>query len=155
MLCITNNRKFKKYIPSNGNIAPPIICQTSFTAACAKTPYSRADNSCGRENSDFEIRFYECGYRDILIIARDMVHKGHKLLTHPLAGSIKPNETPVKTIILTAEQAALDLESLSLIEAAIMTFEKFTKRFKEDDLDDFEKIDFETIDFELFNIKEV
>ena len=29
---------------------------------------------------------------------RDLIHKGYILLTHPLSGSIKPNETPYKSI---------------------------------------------------------
>ena len=40
----------------------------------------------------------DSSYLDILYYTRDLIHKGHELLTHPLSGSIKPNETPFKTI---------------------------------------------------------
>ncbi len=74
---------------------------------------------------DREVRFIDGGYRDVLIEARDMVHRGHRLLTHPLMGSLKPNETPYRSIAISGEGGGLDLESLQLIENAIATFDKF------------------------------
>ena len=66
-------------------------------------------------------------YRDVLIRARDLVHQGHRLLTHPLMGSLKPNETPYRTIAVSSEKSALDTDSLLLIENAIETFDKFAQ----------------------------
>ena len=40
-------------------------------------------------------------FREILVEARDMVYAGHTLYTHPLAGSVKPNETPYKSLIVS------------------------------------------------------
>ena len=73
------------------------------------------------------IRFVEGTYRDVLIEARDMVHQGHRLLTHPLMGSLKPNETPYRSVGLSEEKGALDFDSLQLIENAIGTFDKFAQ----------------------------
>ncbi len=73
------------------------------------------------------VRFIDGGYRDVLTAARDMVHKGHRLLTHPLMGSLKPNETPYRTVVLSREQGALDFDSLQLIEQAVETFDRFAK----------------------------
>ena len=36
-------------------------------------------------------------YLDVLTKARDYIHKGYHLLTHPLAGSLKPNQTPLNS----------------------------------------------------------
>ncbi len=66
-------------------------------------------------------------YRDVLTKARDLIHQGHRLLTHPLMGSLKPNETPYRTVAVSSEQAALDMDSLLLIENAIETFDKFAQ----------------------------
>ena len=66
-------------------------------------------------------------YRDVLIRARDLVHQGHRLLTHPLMGSLKPNETPYRTSAVSSEKGALDTDSLLLIENAIETFDKFAQ----------------------------
>jgi len=66
-------------------------------------------------------------FRDVLIEARNAIHKGQRLLTHPLTGSIKPNQTPYKSIILTIPQDTntVDLESLQLIEDALAVVNKF------------------------------
>ena len=71
-------------------------------------------------------------YRDVLIEARDLVHQGHALLTHPLMGSLKPNETPYRTIAVSSEKGPLDAESLLLIENAIETYDKFAKVIRPD-----------------------
>lgn len=86
-------------------------------------------------------------YLDILSIARDKIHEGHQLLTHPLSGSVKPNETPYKSIAVSSEKGALDFDSLSIIEASIETAKKFmegkkTPRWTEKILQDFELIDY-------------
>ena len=83
-------------------------------------------------NINCEVRFVDGGYRDVLVVARDMVHKGHRLLTHPLMGSLKPNETPYRSIVMSGEASALDPESLQLIENAIAAFDKFAKATRPD-----------------------
>ncbi len=73
---------------------------------------------------------YEVGsFADVLVRVRDLVHKGHKLLTHPLSGSIKPGETPYKSILVSDEAGTLDLESLQLVENAILTAAKFGPKY--------------------------
>ncbi|MGL6131078.1 MAG: GrdX family protein, partial [Fusobacteriaceae bacterium] len=49
-------------------------------------------------NFDIDI---EIGYIDILYKVRNLIHLGHTLLTHPLSGSIKPSETPYKSVVLS------------------------------------------------------
>lgn len=75
--------------------------------------------------TDRSVCFVEGSYRDVLVRARDMVHQGHRLLTHPLMGSLKPNETPYRSVGLSEEKGSLDFDSLQLIENAIETFDKF------------------------------
>jgi hypothetical protein len=55
---------------------------------------------------------------------RDLIHAGHRLLSHPLSGSLKPGRIPYKTVLLTAEKAALDLDSLRYIENSIAVYHK-------------------------------
>ena len=95
--------------------------------------------------------FYrECSFDDLLYFVRDKIHKGHRLLTHPLSGSVKPNETPYKSIMISADTGRLDDESLSLIEDAITVatsgkFERYRQRQKiltEEILADFRMIDY-------------
>ena len=55
-------------------------------------------------------------YLQILEFVRDKIHEGHELLTHPLSGSIKPNETPYKTIMISKEKGNLDENGLIIVE---------------------------------------
>lgn len=64
-------------------------------------------------------------YLDVLLHARDLIHQGHRLLTHPLSGSVKPKENPYKSIMLTKQKGALDRDSVEMIENAVVTTEKF------------------------------
>jgi hypothetical protein len=82
---------------------------------------------------------------------RDYIHSGHRLLTHPIMSSIKPNETPFRTVVITKEASAeIDLQSLQYIEEAIHTTEKFLKDFgipnwTQKILEDFQLIDYDLI----------
>ncbi len=88
-------------------------------------------------------------FLDILLYARDLIHLGHRLISHPLTGSVKPKETKYKSILMTAEAQSLDMKSLQLIESAIVTTEKF-KEVKRN-WPDVKKIDedFQVIDLTL------
>ena len=91
----------------------------------------------------FDILYYDVTLREIFIIVRDKVHEGYELLTHPLSGSVKPNETPFKTVFIRKEKGKLNMDSLALIEGAIMTCDKFGGRvidYKER-IEDFQLVD--------------
>ena len=98
-------------------------------------------------NTKMDIIFLENNnYTEILNFVRDKIHEGHKLLTHPLSGSIKPNETPYKSIIISKEVGELDTDGLVIIEESILTTKKFmdnkpTPDWTERVLDDFRVID--------------
>lgn len=64
--------------------------------------------------------------KEVLLRARDGIHRGMKLLTHPLTGSIKPNQSPYKSVLLLEQTGkTVDLASLQLIEEALRTVAKF------------------------------
>lgn len=94
---------------------------------------------------------FDAGYSfmDVLICARDNLHVGRELLTHPLSGSVKPYETPYKTILLSAEKGNLDIDGISIIESAIITADKFLKNRKELELSERVLNDFRLIDLSL------
>lgn len=85
------------------------------------------NNSKVRQNYNdlYDIEFIEGSYLDVLSSARNKIHIGHKLLTHPLSGSVKPNETPYKSLIISFEKENLHMDSLSIIENSIITAKKF------------------------------
>lgn len=90
-------------------------------------------------------------YLEILEFVRDKIHDGHKLLTHPLSGSIKPNETPYKTIMISKDKGDLDEDGLKILEESVLTVKKFmldkpTPQWVERVLDDFRVIDLSLIE---------
>ncbi len=96
--------------------------------------------------------YVEGGYRDVLIAVRDRVHIGHELLSHPLSGSVKPNETPYKSILISKHAGNLDQDSLRIIEDSIVIFDSFMKNpikyghnKQESLLDDFKEVDYSLI----------
>ena len=94
-----------------------------------------------------EVCYFDVSFLQLLTKVRDEVHKGCRLLTHPLSGSVKPNETPYKSVMLTGAQGAVDLQSLELIEAGIRAAEKFPVRYPQ--MPDSVRADFQLIDWTL------
>lgn len=98
---------------------------------------------------DKEVEFYDIKYQEILQTVKNKIALGHKILTHPLSGSVKPKETPYKSIMISKDKFTLDLESLEIIESAIATCEKFKERsdkWTDKVLKDFQLVDFTLID---------
>lgn len=102
----------------------------------------------------YDVVFLNDDYKEVLCRTRDRIHKGGRLLTHPLSGSLKPGETPYKSIAISENQehldAQLDYQSLELIEQGLAVYEKFSKQrqsaggccYTERVLEDFREIDF-------------
>lgn len=89
-------------------------------------------------------------YVSLLEMVRNKIHEGYQLLTHPLSGSIKPNETPYKSILLSKDKNRLDTTGLMIVEESILTARKFlndknTPNWTENILDDFRVIDYSLI----------
>lgn len=99
--------------------------------------------------STYEVQLYDVDYIEILEVVRDKIHLGHELLSHPLAGSIKPNETPYRTVIISKEKKQLDMRSLTLIESAIATTRKFINNRPTPDWNNVALFDFQTVDLSL------
>ncbi|MDT2602196.1 GrdX family protein [Enterococcus hulanensis] len=76
-----------------------------------------------------EVSYVEGSYGDVLDeVKRQIIDKHVCLLSHPLSGSIKPNETYYKTIFAAETTSQyIDIESLEYIESAIAVYEKFIK----------------------------
>lgn len=97
---------------------------------------------------DIEIEYLDVSYIDILRKVRDYVHENWEIVTHPLYGSVKPNETIYRTIIIK-ENNSLDITSVNLISDAILTFKKFRNNREVPQWTDRVKDDFSVIDHDL------
>ena len=94
--------------------------------------------------------FEQSDFMEILYKARDIIHLGYKLLTHPIVSSIKPYETPYKTIVLTYNNGEIDLESIELIENSIELSKNFLDKPRRKLTKSIDE-DFRLIDYELIN----
>ena len=97
---------------------------------------------------DIEIEYLDVSYIDILRKVRDYVHENWEIVKHPLYGSVKPNETIYRTIVLK-ENNSLDITSVNLISDAILTFKKFRNNREVPQWTDRVKDDFSVIDHDL------
>lgn len=115
----------------------------------------RVRDELGKE---FEVDFADITYREVLCKVRDMIYEGHKLLTHLLSGSVKPNETHYKSILVGKKIGKMDLQDASIIENSIITADKFSVKFPEmpDSVrEDFQLIDTTLIKSALMSIPEI
>ncbi len=102
------------------------------------------------------VEFVEGKYMDVLISVRNKIHLGYKLITHPLMGSVKPNETPYRSIIIEAGSGT-DMQSVTVIESSIQACEKFLNNkplpdWNEKVLKDFQFVDIRLIESALSSL---
>lgn len=92
---------------------------------------------------------------EVLLKARDLIHQGYNLVTHPLAGSVKPWSNPYRTIILEADDQ-LNLRSLEIMESSLQKYNQFKEDLEKNpskNLNEAIKKDYQLIDYDL--IKEL
>lgn len=103
-------------------------------------------------------RFIDGDLLQVMRTARDLVHQGHLLISHPLAGSVKPNETPFKSIVLSrASKGRVDFDSLSVMEGSMRTAvrmlqERSLPTYSDHILQDFQLIDRQLLDNALASL---
>lgn len=91
-------------------------------------------------------------YEEVMIKTRDMVYAGNKLLTHPQASSLKPNQTLYRSIIIYPKEGEDNTEDIMLIEKCVETFRqwqgiaKSPESYQEDVANDFKAIDLSVIE---------
>ena len=92
--------------------------------------------------------YVECSVYDVFAAVRDAVHRGARVVSHPLSGSIKPNESPYKSVVITDATGPLDFKSLQAIEDAISMLARLPDKkyiYDESVLDDFRIIDLDLV----------
>ena len=91
-------------------------------------------------------------YEEVLLKTRDLVYDRHVLLTHPQASSLKPNQTPYRSVVVYPKGEEDNMKDIMLIEKCIETFRQWqdiakTPNSYEDKVaNDFKTIDLSVID---------
>jgi len=116
------------------------------------------NNPCFQQSIDSpRLQFLPGTPLDVLIAARDAVHLGSELLTHPLYGNLRPNQQPFRSVLLRnfAQNgrnfaAAAYLESISTIEEAVLLYRSYGSRLQApENLPDAAREDYAFVDSEL------
>lgn len=95
----------------------------------------------------YELCWVQGFTENVLLKVRDLCHTNHQLITHPLTGSIKPNQTPYKTIVID-QTSTLSIDSILMAEESLSKTLDLLKswprpKFLAKFLDDFSTIDFD------------
>ena len=100
------------------------------------------NNPCFQQSVDSSRLMFLCGTcLDVLTAARDEIHLGCELLTHPLYGNLRPNQQPFRSVLLRKpalkenfekggknSAAAFYIESISMIEEAVLVYRSYGSR---------------------------
>lgn len=100
-----------------------------------------------RYGEELNVDYADISFREVLCKVRDLLHKGHRLLTHPLSGSVKPHETPYKSVLVSAKPSKMDIDEVTIVENAIITADNFAEKFP--NMPQSVKEDFQLIDCTL------
>jgi hypothetical protein len=97
-------------------------------------------NSIYLENKD---------YLDVLIQVRNLIQENYRLVTHPLSSNFLADKTIYKTVVLE-DGKALDLQSIEIIENAIILvrnslLNRDERIFDSKIMEDLQFVDFEII----------
>lgn len=85
------------------------------------------NNPMVMEQGFSNMEFFETDVLGLLKIVLREVSRGYGLLSHPLTGSIRPDITPYKTVLLCKNAAPVDQESMWLARRAVCYAEDLYK----------------------------
>lgn len=91
-------------------------------------------------------------YEAVLIKVRDLVYDRHVLLTHPQASSLKPNQTPYRSVAVYPKGDEDNTKDIMLIEKCIETYRQWQDiaptptNYEERVANDFKTIDLSIVD---------
>lgn len=88
---------------------------------------------------------------EVLVKVRDHIHQGCRLETHPMAGSVKPNQNPYKSVMISdgSSDEAEFQEFVMVMENCIMICRDFLERRALPDWPESLKEDFRFVDLSL------
>ncbi|PKK38984.1 hypothetical protein ABB02_01798 [Clostridiaceae bacterium JG1575] len=84
--------------------------------------------------------------KDVLLYARDLIHRGHRLLTAPLAASGRMHFSPVRSLLISDRPGDVEDRSVFSIENSLQLLETALSKHS---VDTVHRKDYEIIDHEL------
>lgn len=95
---------------------------------------------------------YVESYEEVLVKVRDMVYDRHVLLTHPQASSLKPNQTPYRSVVVYPKGGDDNTNDILLIEKCLEVYHQWQEiaptpeKYSDKVARDFKTIDLSVID---------
>ena len=109
------------------------------------------NNPIVKNINNAEICFVRGDQRQVLYQVFNKVAGGHTLLSHPLAGSIKPEDNPYRSVVLSISITETDLSTLNMLEYCLGKVESGVREgMQPRQLDQLAR-DFQMIDKELLD----
>lgn len=97
----------------------------------------------------YEVCWVEGSSQAVYYKVLNFVGLGHKLLSHPLAGSIKPNQNPYRSIVVSKQKGQISEEDLKIISQCLEKVETMSLETTRSDLKVNHAEDFQLVDKEL------
>ena len=91
-------------------------------------------------------------YEEVLIKVRDMVYDRHLLLTHPQASSLKPNQTPYRSVVVYPKGNEDNMKDIMLIDKCVQVYYEWQEiapspaKYADKVANDFKTIDLSVVD---------
>ncbi len=101
--------------------------------------------------SNAEMNFVDGNQYQVLYQVFNKIAGGHKLLSHPLAGSIQPENNPYRSVVLSPFISEADLSTLSMLEYCLGKLEAGVTKNMDFSINGQLDRDFQMIDKELLD----
>ncbi|HPF44503.1 MAG TPA: GrdX family protein [Syntrophomonadaceae bacterium] len=83
------------------------------------------NNPMVRELTGYEHDWVDGDCKQVITQTYNLVAAGHQLISHPLSGSIKPNQNPFKSILISKVPQGVDIDDLKLVGSCLRVAEEF------------------------------
>mgnify|MGYP000964654637 FL=1 len=93
-----------------------------------------------------KVLFIDGSVENVLVKARDMVHKGHDLISHPLPASLRILFSPYRSVIIGRNNGDINPLQVEIVENSIL---KYKKHMDVREVDKENNEDYQTIDLIL------
>ena len=93
-----------------------------------------------------KVLFIDGSVENVLVKARDMVHKGHDLISHPLPASLRILFSPYRSVIIGRNNGDINPLQVEIVENSIL---KYKRHMDVREVDKENNEDYQTIDLIL------
>lgn len=89
------------------------------------------------------VLFIDGSVEQVLIKVRDMVHKGHEMISHPLPASLRILFSPYRSVIIGGNNGGIDPLQVEIVENSILKYKRHmdVREVDQENDEDYQMID--------------